>query len=193
MCRHIFNTGNNLSAYYISTSTVSLFLWIIFLRKTYFFENHMLVVYPLRMFRRRIRINYEDVACFIYNTESLGGDYLDIIYKEGSRIIIFIRKWVYSPLFSVRNKKKRFQLFFLLKHLKSKGLCIKSNRSNDDIEKRIEMIFGMSDTHYIRKTPVEKKKVRKKRIKNTIIINIVVLVVFLLALFYFSHIVYNIF
>lgn len=183
----------SLSIYYISTSTVSLFLWVIFLRKNYFFENHMLVVYPLRIVRRRIRINYEDVACFIYNTESLGGVYLDMISKEGSRINIFIRKWVYSPLFSVRIKRKRFQLFFLLKHLKSKGVRIKSDRCNDDTEKRIEMIFGAGASHYIRKSPAEKKKAHKKKIRDTIIANIIVLVVLVLALFYFSHFVYNIF
>lgn len=193
VCGHIFNMGNNLSLYCISTSTVSLFLWIIFLRKTYFFDNHMLVVYPLRIFRRRFRIKYEDIDCFIYNTESLEGNYLDIISKEGTQFIIFVRKWLYSSLFSDRNKKKRVQLFFLLKHLKSKGLRIKCNRCNNDFEKRIEMIFGAGASHYIRKSPAEKKKARKKKIRGTIIANFMVLVVLVLALVYFSHFVYNIF
>jgi len=186
VCGHVFNISSSLY-YYIFSSTVSLFLWVISLRKTYFFEDHMLVVYPLRILRRRISIDYGDVACFIYSTESLEGDYLDIISKEGSQFIIFMRKWLYSSLFSVRNKKKRLQLFFLLKHLKSKGSQIKIKNDNFDIEKRIEMIFGASASHYIRKTPAEKKKARKKKIRDTIIVEVIVLVVFVLSLFYFSH------
>lgn len=194
VCGHIFNINLSLSLlYYISSFIVSLFLWVIFLRKTYFFENHMMVVYPLRILRRRISIDYGDVVCFIFSSDSLEGDYLDIVSKEGTQFIVFMRKWLYSSLFSARNKKKRFQLFFLLKHLKSKGSLIKVNNDNYDIEKRIEMIFGTDASHYIRKSPAEKKKARKKKVKDTIIANIIVLVVFVLALCYFSHFVYNIF
>ena len=187
VCGYVLNLNISLFLYYISISTVSLFLWVIFLRKTYFFENHMLVVYPLRVFRRQISIDYGDVACFIYNTGSLEGDYLDIITKQGSQFIVSMRKWLYSSLFSTRNKKRRFQLFFLLKHLKSKGSLIRINNDNYDIEKRIEMIFGTDASHYIRKSPVEKKKARMKKIRDSIIADIIVLVVFVLALFYFSH------
>lgn len=193
VCGHVLNLNISLSTYYISTSTVSLFLWVISLRKTYFFDNHMLIVYPLRIFRRRISIDYGDVACFIYNTEGWEGVYLDVNSKEGTQFVTFAQKWLCSSLFSVRNKKKRLQMFFLLKHLQSKGLCIKFNRCMDDFEKRIEMIFGAGTSHYIRKSPAEKKKARKKKIRDTIIANIIVLVVFVLALCYFSHFVYNIF
>jgi len=55
------------------------------------------------------------------------------------------------------------------------------------------MIFGTDASHYIRKSPAEKKKARKKKVKDTIIANIIVLVVFVLALCNFSHFVYNIF
>ena len=186
----IFNIGETF--YYISTSTVSLLLWIIFLRKNYFFENHMLVVYPLRIIRRQIRINYRDVDCFIYNTESLGGNYLDIIVKEGSQIVLFIRKWVFSPLFSVRNKRKRTQLFFLLKHLKSKGSQIKINNGNYDVENRIEMIFGMGKSHYIRKSPAEKRKDRMEKIKDTVIADILVFVfVFVFVVLYALYLVFH--
>jgi len=176
-CIFLLTAHFSLPIYFICSTVASFFSWQLLLRKSYFYENYMVVVFPLRFFVRNIIIQYKDVRSFKFITVS-GGDYL-YVTRDG---VSCLRRFFSSSLVTLRNKKQRLKLFFLFKHLKNSGYDICTNKYySGTLEKRIEMVFGSGNTDYVRMTPSEKIISRKKNIRNYVVFLVVLLVVMVLT------------
>lgn len=147
-----------------------------FLRKSYFYEDHMVVVYPLRFYFRKVIIHYNEIACFVFKVVPYDGEYLFLVLKDSTFQPKIFKKRLSSSRVSPR-KNGRIDFYFLLKHLKQRGCQIRTNK-NYKLENRIELVFGSGISDYVRKSPSEKKKAYKK----SRIIDIIMDIVFLLAL-----------
>lgn len=177
-CAFLLIAHFSLRVYFVCSTVVSFLSWQFLLRKSYFYDNHMVVVFPLRLFIRDTTILYKDVNKFEFKVLRIDGDYL-FVTREGSS---FLQRSLSSSRVTSRNKKQRLQLFFLFKHLKCSGYVIRTNKSySDTLEKRIEMVFGSGNANYVRKTPEEKKKSREKNIRNAVVIYVIYFVLMALA------------
>ncbi len=182
LCVFLLIAHFSLPIYFICSTVASFFSWQLLLRKSYFYENYMVVVFPLRFFIRNIIIQYKDVRRFKFITLR-DGNYL-YVTRDGSS---YLGRFFSSSRVTLRNKKQRLKLFFFFKHLKCLGYDICTNKSYySTLEKRIEMVFGSGITDYVRMTPEEKKKSRKKSIWNTVIFYVVYLVIMVLCWLYYS-------
>lgn len=183
LCVFLLIARFSLPMYFICSTVASFFSWQLLLRKSFFYENYMVVVFPLRFFIRNTVIQYKDVCEFKFINLRVDGDYL-YVTRDGSS---YLRRFFSSSRVTLRNKKQRLKLFFFFKHLKCRGYDICTNKSYySTLEKRIEMVFGSGITDYVRMTPEEKKKSRKKSIWNTVIFYVVYLVIMVLCWLYYS-------
>ena len=178
----LYLSANPISSYFLTVAILSIIGWSFFLRKSFFYQDHMVITYPLRFFKRQIRIQYEDIEAFIFYERNLEGEFLSIITKEEESVLkkLYI-KFLCSSMVSSRDWHKRMRFFYLLKFLKSEGYWIKIiDRSYGftTLEKRVELAFGSGNSDYVRKSPSER---RKKRRRDTIITIIVLLVGLLLG------------
>lgn len=178
LCVFLLIAHFSLRVYFVCSIVASLFSWQLLLRKSYFYDNYMVVVFPLRLFIRNTVIPYKDVRRFEFKVLRIDGDYL-FVTRNGSS---FLQRSLSSSRVTSRNKKQQLQLFFFFKHLKCSGHDICTNKSySGTLEKRIELVFGSGNTDYVRKTPEEKKKSRKKSIRITVVIYVVYFVLMALV------------
>lgn len=177
LCVFLLIAHFSLPIYFICSTVASFFSWQLLLRKSYFYENYMVVVFPLRFFIRNIIIQYKDVRRFKFITLR-DGNYL-YVTRDGSS---YLGRFFSSSRVTLRNKKQRLKLFFFFKHLKCSGYDICTNKSYcGTLEKRVEMVFGSGITDHVRMTPSEKIISRKKNIRNYVVFLVVLLVVMVLA------------
>lgn len=181
LCVFLLIAHFSLPVYFICSIVASFVLWQLLLRKSFFYDNYMIVVYPLRLFFRETVILYKDVSRFEFKVLRIDGDYLFVTRGGPS----FLQRLLSSSRVTSRKKEQRLQLFFFFKHLKSNGYSVYTNKSySNTLEKRIEMIFGSGITDYVRMTPAEKKISHKKSIRNTVVIYVVYLVLMVLTWVY---------
>lgn len=181
LCVFLLIAHFSLPVYFICSIVASFVLWQLLLRKSFFYDNYMIVVYPLRLFFRETVILYKDVSKFEFKVLRIDGDYLYVTRGGPS----FLQRLLSSSRVTSRNKEQRLQLFFFFKHLKCSGYDICTNKSySNTLEKRIEMVFGSGITNYVRMTPAEKKISHKKSIRNTVVIYVVYLVLMVLTWLY---------
>ena len=158
--------------YFLSWILLSALWWSICLRRSFFYDTHVVICFPFRFVKREVRIDYEDVCSFKFVDKSLSGDFLELIV-DGSFFHKFYVKQLCSAKISSLNKHKRMKSFLLLKYLKSVGFLIETkNKSSNGLtymEERIGLIFGSGNTNYVRKSPNERRKERKKNIVIIII------------------------
>lgn len=155
----------------------------LFLRKSYFYENQMVIVYPLRFYFRKVIIHYNEIACFVFRIVPYDGEYLFLIFKDSTfQPKIFKKRLSSSKVFP--HKNGRIGFYFLLKHLKQSGCQIRTNK-NYELENHIELVFGSGVSDYVRKSPAEKNKEHIKYRRIEIIINIVFLLVLILSYLYY--------
>ena len=174
--------------YFVSSVLTCTVFWSLFLRKSLFFCDHVVVLYPLRLFKRQVEIQYCDIDSFSYNGNPSNGDYLMIHPKScGISKKMYVR-WFCSSLVRTRKRKERMMPFyFFLKYLKGEGYLIKKNSDLQPMEERVELVFGTGVANYVRKTPSEKKEAHKKHIVDAIITYILIsLLVVLFTLYYIS-------
>ena len=169
----LYLSANPIPSYFLTVAILSIIGWSLFLRKSFFYQDHMVITYPLRFFKRQIRIQYEDIEAFQFKEIALEGEFLSIITKEEESVLrkLYI-KYFCSSMVSSRDWHKRMSFFYLLKYLKSEGYWIKIiDRSYGftTLEKRVELAFGSGNSDYVRKSPSERRKRRKKDIIITII------------------------
>jgi hypothetical protein len=169
----LYLSANPIPSYFLTVAILSIIGWSLFLRKSFFYQDHMVITYPLRFFKRQIRIQYEDIEAFQFKEIALEGEFLSIITKEEESVLrkLYI-KYFCSSMVSSRDWHKRMSFFYLLKFLKSEGYWIKIiDRSYGftTLEKRVELAFGSGNSDYVRKSPSERRKRRKKDIIITII------------------------
>ena len=156
----------------------------LFLRKSYFYENHMVIVYPLRLYFRKVIIHYSEIDCFVFRIVPYDGEYLFLVFKNSTfRPKIFKKRLSSSKVFP--HKDGRISFYFLLKHLKQSGCQIRTNK-NYELENHIELVFGSGASDYVRKPPFEKKKEYTRCRRIEIIIDVVFLLLSILAYLYFS-------
>lgn len=168
----LYLSASPIPSYFLTVAILSIIGWSLFLRKSFFYQDHMVITYPLRFIQRQIRIQYEDIEAFIFHERNLEGEFLSIITKEESVLRKLYIKYFCSSMVSSRDRRKRMSFFFLLKYLKSEGYWIKIiDRSYGftTLEKRVELAFGSGSSDYVRKSPSERRKERKKDIIITII------------------------
>ena len=183
LCVFLLIARFSLPMYFICSTVASFFSWQLLLRKSFFYEDYLVVVFPLRLFIRETVILYKDIRRFEFKVLRIDGDYL-YVTRDGAS---FLQRSLSSSRVTLRNKKKRLKLFFFFKHLKSIGYDIHTNELySNTLEKRIEMVFGSGITDYVRMTPEEKKKSRKKSTWNTVIFYVVYLVIMVLCWLYYS-------
>lgn len=183
LCVFLLIAHFSLPVYFICSIVVSFVSWQLLLRKSYFYDNFMVVVFPLRLFIRETVILYKDIRRFEFIALRIDGDYLYAI-RDGAS---FIQRLLSSSRVTLGNKKQRLQLFFFFKHLKCSGYDICTNKFySSTLEKRIEMVFGSGITDYVRMTPSEKIISRKKSIRNYFVLLVALLVVMVLTWFYVS-------
>ena len=181
LCVFLLIAHFSIPVYFICSTVSSFVSWQLLLRKSYFYDNYMVVVFPLRFFFRNTVIQYKDIRRFEYKELRIDGDYL-YVTRNG---LSYLQRFLSSSRVTPRNKKQRQQLFFFFKHLKCRGHNIYTNKSySNTLEKRIEMIFGSGITDYVRMTPAEKKISHKKSIRNTVVIYVVYLVLMVLTWVY---------
>ena len=169
----LYLSASPIPSYFLTVAILSIIGWSLFLRKSFFYQDHMVITYPLRFFKRQIRIQYEDIEAFQFKEIALEGEFLSIITKEEESVLrkLYI-KYFCSSMVSSRDWHKRMSFFYLLKYLKSEGYWIKIiDRSYGftTLEKRVELAFGSGSSDYVRKSPSERRKERKKDIIITII------------------------
>lgn len=169
----LYLSANPIPSYFLTVAILSIIGWSLFLRKSFFYQDHVVITYPLRFFKRQIRIQYEDIEAFQFKEIALEGEFLSIITKEEESVLrkLYI-KYFCSSMVSSRDWHKRMSFFYLLKYLKSEGYWIKIiDRSYGftTLEKRVELAFGSGNSDYVRKSPSERRKRRKKDIIITII------------------------
>ena len=168
----LYLSANPISSYFLTVAILSIIGWSLFLRKSFFYQDHMVITYPLRFIKRQIRIQYEDIEAFIFHERNLEGEFLSIITKEESVLRKLYIKYFCSSIVSSQDRHKRMSFFYLLKYLKSEGYWIKIiDRSYGftTLEKRVELAFGSGNFDYARKSPAERRKQRKKNIIIAII------------------------
>ena len=165
---------------FLTAGLLSVLFWSIFLRKSYFYQDHVIIFYPFRCFKRHIVIQYEEIAFFLFIVRS-SGEFLEIIINNASVIKRIYIKYLCSSLVSFRNKHKRMSFFFFLKYLKTEGFVIRKYRNtHSSIEERIELVFGSGKSLYVRKSPFEKQKERRETILVDIIVFIIIILVCIL-------------
>lgn len=129
--------------YYFTVCFLSLITWIHGLQCNRFFNNCLVVYFPLRLFHRKILMNYKDIENFTYKLPRIGDDFIHAKIKNKSK---FFQWFVYSICASLvynYSSKNRKRTYYLLKFIKSKGIPIKiCGQSESDYEKKLKRLFG---------------------------------------------------
>ncbi len=180
LCVSLLIARASVSTYVICSVLLSIVGCQFFLRKSYFYNHYMIVVYPLRFHRRRVVIRYNEVFGFVFRIIH-DGEYLFIRQNESS---VLFKQWFYSSRVTPKCKKGRFSFYYLLKHLKQQGYIIQTNKLCI-LEDHIESVFGSGKSDYIRKSPSERRKAHKG-VWNTIIIIILLILLFFLSYWYYG-------
>jgi hypothetical protein len=175
-------SANPILSYFLTVMVLSIIGWSLFLRKSYFYQDHVIVHYPFRFFKRQTRIQYDEINAFVFVGRSLEGEFLSIITKEDNTLRKLSVKYFCSSMVRTQNRHKRMSFFFFLKYLKSEGYLIKIiDYAPTYSEMRVESVFGLGNSGYVKKSPYERRKERKK---NIIILIIAVLIGLLLGILY---------
>lgn len=182
----LYLSANPISSYFLTVAILSIIGWSLFLRKSFFYQDHVVITYPFRFIKRQIRIQYDEIEAFRFREISLEGEFLSIIPKEEESVLkkLYV-KYFCSSMVSSRDWHKRMSFFFFLKYLKSEGFLIKIIDTSiyvpTTLEARVELVFGSGNSdYYVRRSPSERRK-RKKR--DTIIDIITILIGLLLGVF----------
>jgi len=169
-------------SYFLTVVILAILEWSLLLRKCLFFQDHVIVYYPFRFFKRQIQIEYEEINTFIFEERFLEGEFLYFIPKEDSTLRKLYFKFVCSSMVDTPDRHKRMSFFFLLNYLKSEGHLINICDNNPTYsEMRIEAVFGPGNFGHIRKSLHERRKELKK---NIIILIIAALTGLLLGILY---------
>jgi hypothetical protein len=150
-----------------------------FLRRSYFYDDYMVTVYPLRF--RKIIIHYNEIVGFVFRFVPSEGYYLFPILNDSSFLPKIFKKRLSSSKVSPHKNG-----FFLLKHLKQRGCQIQTNKY-DELENRVELVFGSGHSDYIRKSPSEKRKAYDDYRRHIFIVYIAYLLAILLGILIRSH------
>ena len=110
----------NNAFFYTTYAGLFVLIWVLFLQRNYFYEDEIVVLFPLRPFKRKVMIRYEDIAHVDY--KSLRGyEALEYVLARSTKSRqIYIKNVCYGWLgefFPIRSKR----LMFLLMFLKQKG------------------------------------------------------------------------
>lgn len=160
-----------LLSYFLTWILLTVIWWSLFLRKSFFYDNYVIIFFPLRLIKRQVRIDYKEVHSFKFVDKGLDGELLELIVSDGSYIHELFVQYVYSAITISRNRHKNMRFFFFLKYLKSQGFLIETkDHEVSSTEVRINTIFGSGNLNYLKKSPGERRKARKKNIIITIII-----------------------
>ena len=101
LCVFLLIAHFSLPIYFICSTVASFFSWQLLLRKSFFYENYMVVVFPLRLFIRETVILYKDIRRFEFKVLRIDGDYL-FVTRDGSS---FLQRSLSSSRVTLRNKK----------------------------------------------------------------------------------------
>ncbi len=140
--------------YFIIAS--SIVLWSCCLRVIYFYENHLVLYYPLRPFARERTFTYDEISSVVFFN-----DYGRFSEKH---LLLHLRSGIKrSCSIEFCDTKKAHKVPYLLRFLKQKGIRIEGhNVMDNDIadctEARIEMIFGSGKKHIRRIRERESKE-----------------------------------
>ena len=131
------------SVYYFTVCVLSLITWIHGLQCNRFFNNCLVVYFPLRLFHRKICINYEDIEYFTYKLPRIGDDFIKAKIKNKYKIFQWFVYSICAGLVYNYSSKNRKRTCYLLKFIKSKGIPIKiCGQSESDYEKKLKHLFG---------------------------------------------------
>lgn len=163
---------------------LSVLLWICVLKVPLFYEDYMEIYFPLRPFKRTIRIEYENLENITFFPEARGVDRMRFYLKTGSpRLKKYVRRCCDAP---VRNcsarKNTRMNYLYLCRFLKQKGVAV---RSNKDQYSRLELVFGPGD-RFIPRMSVPK---RNNENKSKLLLIIIVVLWFALMMIFIRSLV----
>lgn len=128
--------------YYSTVFFLSLIIWIHGLQCNRFFNNFMVVYFPLRLFHRKILINYKNIENFTFKLPRIGDDFIQAKIKNKSKFFQWFVYSVCAGLVYNYSSKARKRTYYLLKFLKSKGIPIKiCGQSESDYEKKLKRLF----------------------------------------------------
>lgn len=166
-------------------------IWVVFLQRNYFYEDEIVVLFPLRPFKRKVMIRYEDIAHVDYkSSQGIYACYEALEYvlaRSDKSCQRYIKNVCYGWLgvfFPIRSKR----LMFLLKFLKQKGCPIR--REYDDIySRRVAAAFGPDGE--AARVPREEIDLARERKWPSRLIFIVVLLVIIASVVAFWFMVEN--
>ncbi len=134
----------NNAFFFTTCAGLFVLIWVVFLQRNYFYEDEIVVLFPLRPFKRKVMIRYEDIAHVDYkSSQGIYACYEALEYvlarsdKSRQRYIKNVCYGWLGVFFPIRSKR----LMLLLKFLKQKGCPIR--REYDDIySRRVAAAFG---------------------------------------------------
>lgn len=161
----------------ILVSTV--LLWVCCLRVTYFYEDHFVLFYPLRLFSRKRSFTYDEISSVVfYSGEGrFSEQHLLFLMKNGLKRSCSIEYW---------SNRQAHKIVYLLRFLKQKGIRIEGHNVQDNdlgdcTEARIEMVFGTGEKHIRRYYETDTKEDSKAFLIFFIILMLFFILLFVLA------------
>ena len=129
--------------YCFTVCFLSLLIWIHGLQCNRFFNNCLVVFFPLRLFHRKICINYEDIEKFTYKLPLIGDDFIQAKVKNGTKFFQWFVYTICAGLVYNYSSKDPKRTYYMLKFIKSKGIPIKiCEQSKSDYGKKLKRLFG---------------------------------------------------
>lgn len=119
-------------------------LWSFCWRVTCFYEDRIVLYYPLRLFSRRRTFTYDEISSIVFYDG-------DSMYSE-RHLLLRMEGGIKRSCSIDYNRKSSLKVLLLLRFLKRKGVRIegynvRNNDLDDCTEARIEMVFGTGEKH----------------------------------------------
>ena len=162
---------------------LAVLIWVLFLQRHYYYDDEIVILFPLRPFKRKTIIRYEDIDHIDYKS-SRCYEALEYILVHSTRSHQrYVKNVCYGWLgFFVPMHSKK--LMFLLKFLKQKGCPIQ--RPYDGLySRRIVAAFGPDDN--VERVPRAEILSSKKNECKAQVVSVIVLLLIVAAvlIFYF--------
>lgn len=140
----LFPDGSLKNVFYLIIAS-SIVLWVCCLRVIYFYEDHLVLYYPLRPFARKRSFTYEEISSVVFCDG-------DSRYNEKHLLLRMKSGIKRSCSIEFSSSKRGRKVPLLLRFLKRKGLRIEGhnvrhNDLDDCTEARIERVFGTGEKH----------------------------------------------
>jgi hypothetical protein len=165
---------------------LSLCIWAVLFRVCFFYQDRVVVFFPLRPYRRTEAFFYTDIESFTW--ESGDKNVLRINLKEGSRRRKqYVHQWCTASTFYWTSKRRR-RFYFLLKFLYDRG-CPITFKAKDESEvtrrfaRRVNAMFAPEESRPSRPRHATPEEDKLEREAGIFIIAICAVMIVLFVLF----------